>query len=202
MDNEPGSSAATAELVRRARCGDREAYDRLFSRATPRALLFVQLRLGPGLRGRVEEADVLQDAYLEAHAAFPRFLYQGEGSFSRWLCRIIENRLRGLADYHFAAKRSPARVPVRISQVIQLALSPATGPSTAADRRERHGRLARAMESLPVEDREVLLLRFFQDRTVDEIAHLMGRSPSAIRRALGRATTRLGGSLGDRDDAP
>ena len=193
----PEQAEATAALVLRAREGDREAYDRLFERAAPRALQFVRLRLGPRLRGRVEEADVLQDAYLDAHAAFARFHFQGAGSFSRWLCRIIENRIRGLADYHGAAKRRPRGRVERISGVVERALAATPGPSTQADRNDRHARLAAALAALPEEQREVLLLRYFQDRSVDEIAHLVGRSPSAVRRAIGRATAGLGGMLGE-----
>ncbi len=193
----PDQDAVTAALVLRAREGDREAYDRLFERAAPRALQFVRLRLGAALRGRVEEVDVLQDAYLDAHAAFPRFRFQGPGSFSRWLCRIIENRIRGLADFHGAAKRRPPGGDVRISQVVERACSPAPGPSTAADGNDRQRRLAGALLALPEDQREVLLLRFFQDRSVDDIAHLTGQSPSSVRRVVGRATARLGALLSE-----
>lgn len=198
----PEQADATAALVLRAREGDREAYDRLFERAAPRALQFVRLRLGPRLRTRVEEVDVLQDAYLDAHAAFPRFHFQGTGSFSRWLCRIIENRIRGLADFHGAEKRRPkAGREERISRVIERVRASTPGPSTQADRNDRHARLAGALEALPGDQREVLLLRYFQDRSVDEIAHLVGRSASSVRRAIGRATLSLGDLLGEEREA-
>jgi RNA polymerase sigma-70 factor (ECF subfamily) len=193
----PERADATAALVLRAREGDRGAYDRLFERAAPRALQFVRLRLGPRLRGRVEEMDVLQDAYLDAHAAFPRFHFQGPGSFSRWLCRIIENRIRGLADFHGAEKRRPRGGEERISRVVERVCASTPGPSTEADRNDRHARLASALAALPEEQREVLLLRFFQDRSVDEIAHLTGQSPSSVRRLAGRATARLGRLLSE-----
>ena len=101
----------TRTLWLRARGGDRSAYDRLFALHAERARLFVAARLGPRLRAGVETQDVLQDAYLAAHAAFDRFEYADEGSFARWLFRIIENRLRDLSDHVGAIKRQPVPLP-------------------------------------------------------------------------------------------
>ena len=82
----------TRRLWLQARGGDRAAYDRLFALHADRALMFVRARLGPRLRASVESADVLQDAYLAAHAAFDRFNYTDEGAFARWLFRRLWNR--------------------------------------------------------------------------------------------------------------
>jgi RNA polymerase sigma factor (sigma-70 family) len=70
-----------------------------------------------------------------------------------------------------------------------------TGPATGAARREEHERLASAIEALEPEEREAILARYFADRTVDEIAASLGRSPTAVRRLLGRAVVRLGERL-------
>lgn len=79
----PPGPGPTEALYRAARDGSREAYDRLFARATENALLFVRLRLGPGLRSEADSLDVLQDAWLETHRDFDRFTWQGEASFAR-----------------------------------------------------------------------------------------------------------------------
>lgn len=189
-DAYPGRT--TAVLVQRARGGDREAYDALFALAADRARLFVRLRLGPALRAKVDVDDVLQEAYLEAHRSFERFRYHGDGAFSRWLCRIIENRIRGLADHHGAVKRKPPGALARVSRIEQRVAAARTGPQTAALRGERSALLVQAMDALADEEREVLLLRFFQDRSLDDIAHTTGRSPTAVRRLLGKATRRMG----------
>ena len=103
----------TADLVARARAGDRDAYDRLFALAADRVLLFLRVRLGPELAARVEPMDVLQETYVEALSGFARFEYRGDDTFARWLCRIAENKLHGLAKFHGAQKRrSAGTVPV------------------------------------------------------------------------------------------
>lgn len=198
MATEESLQRATAILVERAQRGDQEAYDRLFALGADRALLFIRLRLGARLRSKLDPMDVLQEAYLEAHKAFPSFSYTGDDAFSRWLNRIIENCIRGLADHHGAKKRKPPGEVRQVSRVLDQIRASGTGPVTAADRLDSRDRLARAMEKLEEEDRQVLLMRHFEDLTVDEIAHRLGRSPSATRRLLGRATTRLGTLLESR----
>lgn len=195
MDADEGSTRVTAGIVERARAGDREAYDQLFALAADRVLWFIRLRLGAGLRGRLDSMDVLQETYLEAHRAFARFEYRDDGSLFRWLCRLVENRIRGLADHFGAQKRRPPGEALPISKVLERVRASRTGPATAADRTEQRERLAAALERLESEEREVLLLRSFQERSVEEIADLLGKSTSSVQRLLGRATVRLGSKL-------
>src|SRR5258705_120811 len=70
----------------------------------------------------------------------------------------------------------------------------------AAALSEGKQRLADAMAALPDDERDVLLLRFFQDLALDDIAHRTGRSEAGVRRLLGRATARLGGLLAGADE--
>ena len=176
----------TRTLWLRARDGDRTAYDRLFALHVDRAMMFIRARLGSKLRASVESEDVLQDAYLAAHAAFDRFDYTDEGAFSRWLFRIIENRLRDLNDYVGAKKRQAVDLP---------APDPATGPVTAADRTERREALVRALDGLEEDHRRVILLRYFEGQSADETGRLMGRSPGAVRKLAARALAELGDKL-------
>jgi RNA polymerase sigma-70 factor (ECF subfamily) len=176
----------TRTLWLRARGGDRAAYDRLFALHADRALMFIRARLGPRLQGRVESADVLQDAFLAAHAAFNGFQYTDEGAFARWLFRIIENRLRDLNDYLAAKKRQVVNLPT---------LDPATGPVTAADREQRREALVRALNELGDEHRRVIVLRYFEGLGAEETGRLMDRSPGAIRKLAARALAELGEKL-------
>ena len=179
--------ASTARLLQRARDGDRAAYDRLFALAADRLLLYVRLRLGKGLRDRLESMDVVQEAYLEAWKDLATFEPRDDGAFARWLCRVAENRLRGLADHHGAQKRQARDV-----EDVRRTLP---GPATSAARRETRVRVEAALDRLEPDEREVLLLRHFQGLTIDEAAVVLGRSATAVRRLLGRAARRLGEEL-------
>src|SRR6185503_10965074 len=170
MAQPPPPGPLTAQLLDRAKAGDADAYNRLFALAADRLLLFIRLRLGEALRAKLDSMDVLQEAYLEAHRHLARFEHREDGAFARWLCRIAENRIRGLADHHGAKKRTTPGEAGAASRALELARNPQTGPLTAVARREGRERLARAMERLEAEEREVLLLRHFEERPIEEIA--------------------------------
>jgi RNA polymerase sigma-70 factor (ECF subfamily) len=175
----------TKTLCLRAQAGDREAYDRLFSLHADRALLFIRARLGPKLRAKIESVDVLQDAYLAAHQAFDRFEYADDGSFLRWLCRIIENRIRD-ANAHFGAQKR---------QAVPLPKSDPTGPLTALDRAQSREQLLRALDRLNDDHRQVLILRFFEGCSAEEAGEVMQRSAGAVRSLTHRALVELGKQL-------
>jgi RNA polymerase sigma-70 factor (ECF subfamily) len=185
----------TLLLLDQARSGDRDAYDRLFALTVDRVLLFIRMKLGEALRAKVDSMDVLQEAYLEAHRDLAQLDVQDDGAFVRWLCRIAENRIRGLADHFGAQKRQPPQGEASVTRAMELARHPGTGPLTAVARSESREQLEKAMERLEAEERDVLLLRHFEDRPLEQIAEIMGRSPTAVRRLLGRASLRLGEEL-------
>lgn len=172
----------TQTLCEQAHAGDRRAFDRLFAIHADRARLFVRARLGGRLRQAAETEDVLQEAYLAAYRDFGQFAWTDEGAFTRWLCRIAENRIRDLADREGAAKR----------QAVELPREDATGPVTAADRGEQRERLAGALERLTEEHREVVLLRYFEGMSAEETGVLMKRTPGAVRKLAARALVELG----------
>lgn len=192
MTDPPAPS--TEILVRAAQGGDSRAYDRLFSLAAERIRLYVRARLGARLRSEEDSLDLLQQTYLAAHQAFGSFEYRGDDAFVRWLCRIAENCIRDRVDHHGARKRRPpGRVPV--SRALERLLDPATGPATTAQRREQREHLVAHLDGLDDESRDAVLQRFFQDRTIADIAESLGRSPSGVRRLLGRALLELGRGL-------
>ncbi|HEV3025329.1 MAG TPA: sigma-70 family RNA polymerase sigma factor [Pirellulales bacterium] len=175
----------TQILCQRARQGERAAYDRLFTLHADRALLFIRARLGPKLRAKVESQDVLQEAYLAAHQGFARFEYTDEGAFTRWLCRIIDNRIRDLGDHFGALKR----------QAVELPRSDPTGPVTALDRAEHRAKVGRALDALDDDHRRVLLLRYFEGLSAEEAGQQMNRTAGAVRKLTARALADLGKQL-------
>lgn len=179
------SQSVTHELWKRAKAGDGVAFDELFSIHTERLLVFISAKLGSRLRERIEPQDVLQDAYAAAWQAFSQFDYTDEGAFLRWMCRIIDNRLRDANDYFTAAKRQVQARPYTMP----------TGPLTALARAENRERLQAALVQLSDEHREVILLRYFQGVSTEEAAEQMQRSPGAIRNLLSRALIELGKHL-------
>ena len=63
---------------------------------------------------------------------------------------------------------------------------------TGMIRSEEHQHLRRALEMLPSEQREVVVLRYFSGLTVPEVAKIMGKREGTIKSRLSRALNRLG----------
>ena len=187
---------ATRKLLLRARAGDRSAADELFAAAAERVGLFVQLRMGPALRAKMEPVDVIQETWVAVLEGLEDFESRGQGSFSAWVCRIAERRLASLARYGARAKRKLPGTEQAVSMLLDHARQSATGPFSHAVCSERGSQLSSAIEALEAKDREVLLMRHFEELTLDEISHRTGSSPSAVRRQLGRALALLGQSIG------
>lgn len=163
-----------------------------FARAADSVLLFIRMRLGAKLAAKTEPMDLLQDTFVTAYEAYDSFEPRGKGSFTAWLCRIAENRIRALADHHGAAKRTPPGEAQPVSRVLERVRAERTGPATAAARQEEHDRLFAALGELDDDEREALLQRHFLGRTFEEIADALDLAPTTARRLTARATARLG----------
>jgi RNA polymerase sigma-70 factor (ECF subfamily) len=182
-------------LVGAAQAGDRRAYEALFERYAERLLLYVRLRLGAALRGKVSPFDVLQETFLAAHKAFAEFDQRDEDSFSHWIHRIAHNRIRDLADHHGAQRRAPAGGHLDGSGVIERIRASQTGPSTRAGREEEQRRLEQAIQALEPREREALLLRYFEGQSFERVGQALGCSRETARAVVGTAQVKLGSAL-------
>lgn len=187
-DRNPSESA----LLERARAGDAAAFGALFAHSAPATLFFVRARLGKKLRTKVESIDVLQDAYLDAWRAFDGFDGRDAAAFAKWVARIVENRIRGLADHFGARKRAIPEGMAHVSTIVDLEAEKGKGPATEAAARDERDRVLLALADLDPLEREAILLRYYQNRSVEEIAGLLGQSETSTRRLIGKATARLG----------
>jgi RNA polymerase sigma-70 factor (ECF subfamily) len=185
----------TDELTLGARGGDGEAYEALFARVADRLVLYVRLRLGPQLAASLEPMDVVQDTYLAALRSFEGFEPREDGTFSRWLFRIADNRLRDAAKRLGAQKRQAHQRAVRGSSVLARLRTEEASPATESERRERARALNAALGSLPEEERQAVLLRHFHQETFSGIGEQLGVSEPTARRLVVRAYARLGKTL-------
>ena len=195
------------EEVERLRMGGSEALAELFSIHQDRLERIVQYRLDPRLYGRVDVSDILQEAYLEVSRRIQDYLDQPSVPLFIWL-RQITNQI--LIDTHrrHLAKMRDANQEVRIHRgnyVNASSLSLAaqlvgnlTSPSRAAMRDEILNQLRAALDEMDELDREVLVLRHFEELSNNEVAEVLGIQKSAASnryvRALKRLRTILDGS--------
>lgn len=189
-----------ADLVRRILAGDRDALGQLFAIYRPRLWRMVAFRLHPGLQGRIDADDVLQDAWLNALERIDHF-YEGGGTSSfLWFRAIVIQTLVDLHRFHLGAqKRSTARemsigsgwTSGSTSSSLAFHLSDsARSPSSNASHAELTRRLDSVLLGMNEIDREILALRHFESLSNSEVAGLLNLSEQAASvryiRALGR----------------
>ena len=193
-----GNSAGECEgLVAQVRAGDRSALDRLFARHEDYLRRVIGLRLDRRLRPRLGVSDVVQATQLDALERIDDYLAGEPLPFRWWLRKAAHERLRRVHRAHLrTGKRAVARevpLPDRSSlQLVSRLAAPGPSPSRQAARRELAARVRRALARLPETDREILLMRDFEDLPYDEIAYVLRIESAAARMRHGRALIRLG----------
>jgi RNA polymerase sigma-70 factor (ECF subfamily) len=186
----------TQRLLGAARAGDRRAVEELFARHRPYLHRLIQVRLEPRLHPRVDASDVIQEAQLEAARRLESYLQEPALPFRLWLRQLACERLVMLRRYHRgAAQRSVDReVPLLERSALLLArqlLAAGSTPSQGLEREEMACRVRRAVAQLPAIDREVLVMRTFEELSYEEVACVLGVDPAAARKRHGRALLRL-----------
>ena len=196
MPSAEPDSQETEGLLEQAAAGDSLARERLLKRHRPRLREFVEVHLDPALRARLDASDVVQEAQLEVARRLPDFLQRRPMPFRLWLRKTAYERLLMLRRrHHGAARRSVGRevaLPDRSSLALaQQLLAPHSSPSRQADRQEQARRVQEALARLAEADREVLLMRHYEDLPYEDIGCILGIEPAAARKRAGRALVRL-----------
>ena len=181
------------------RAGEDAALGLLFERLRERLHRMVHFRLDPRLVGRLDADDVLQEAFLEAGKRLGAF--RGDDKpFLVWIRLITQQTMIDLHRKHLGAKmRSAGReVLAPASGAISgFFVGTMTSPSGAVMREELRARVEAALASMDEIDREVLLLRHFEELSNKEAAAVLGIQENAASNRYVRALTRLKGHLGD-----
>jgi len=189
-----GSSTA---VLREALAGSDAALDLLYERVGPRLLSFIRVKMGRGLRARLESRDILQAAFLKSFQHLEEFEGQDGRSLLGWMMRIAEREIRDRVEFHQRGQRDARREDDIAGHAERLAARSRSALSRII-LDERAARLEEALESLPEAHRRVILLRGFEELTFPEIARVLGKSEDACRMQYARAMTALTLALADR----
>ncbi|MGH3039587.1 MAG: RNA polymerase sigma factor [Gaiellaceae bacterium] len=173
----PGVEVGSA-VLERARRGDQEAFAAVIRHYDPglRALAYRLL----GDRDRMDDA--LQEAYVKAFRALPRF--RGDSKLGTWLYRIAYNACLD------ELRRS------RRTEELPLEAEVPSREDDPGDRVASRGDLARALAALPAEDRAAVLLVDAQGFDYRESARILGIPEGTVASRLNRARASLRTALG------
>ncbi len=193
----------TEELLRRTAQGDQAALQQLLVHHQGRLLRLIGLRLDRRLVARIDPADVLQEALLEAVRRLPEYLRERPLPFYPWLRRLALDQLADLHRRHLHTQRRSVgreeRLVLDERSALELAnrlLARGSSPSARMQRSELRARLEAALARLGEADREILVLRHLEQLSAAEIAAVLGiREGSVYTRHL-RALERLRRLLG------
>ncbi len=174
-------------LIRRCQSGDKEAFRCLVDKY--RSVLFGIAYLMT--RNKESAEDAVQRSLLQMWKHIPSLRLRT--SLKAWLTRIVINEVNQL----HRKKRLPT---VRVKETLEVAGDPNEVETTAISH-ERHRRLKEALEVLPKDQREVVILRYFSELTVPEIAAVTGTREGTVKSRLSRALNRLGEILRNKEEA-
>ena len=207
----PNTPAPAHALLQQASVGDSAAWGALLEEHGERLRRMVAFRLDPRLRGRVDAADVVQDAYLEAAHHREAYFRLSAVPLFLWLRGIVCNKLLETHRHHLGTQmRDAGREVPRNGNAVGGSAPDATsvallagftghaaGPGTAAAGAEAADRLREAIAALAEIDREVLALRHFEQLSNAEVAATLGIGERAAKERYVRALQRLRATLAD-----
>lgn len=165
-------------IIARARRGDADAFEQLV--IAYRDQVF---RLALRMCGNEADADeVAQEAFLSAWKALPNF--RGDSQFSTWLYQLTSH---AAIDLLRREKRQ-----IAAEDITEVSVSdPAPSPQQQAERSETRQAVRDAMGQLSPEYRQIVVLRFLQELSYEEIGAVLKLPPGTVKSRLNRAKAQL-----------
>jgi RNA polymerase sigma-70 factor, ECF subfamily len=191
----------TQELLDQARQGNADAVDALLARHREPVRRMIDLRLDPAIVQRLDASDVVQDVLLEASRRLQEYLRKPAMPFHLWLRHIAKDHLIDAHRRHHTAQKrgvdreQPIHRPGWADRSsLELAgqlMDPERTPASEAIQQELQKRLHEALEQLEDADREVILMRHFEQLGNQEAATALGLTEAAASMRYLRAVRRL-----------
>lgn len=179
------------ELVRRVQRGDRSAFDLLFLRHRHK----IHGLVSRFVRREEEIDDVVQESFIRAYRALPRFRL--ESAFYTWLYRIAINTAK---NYITAQNRRPSTLH---GDIDEIELSEATGalmelgdPENEYLTGELEVAIRKALDALPGDLKNAVTFREFDGLSYEQIAEIMDCPVGTVRSRIFRAREAIDKSIG------
>lgn len=172
------------ELIKIIRNSNAEKYDEIIKRYQGK--LFVYLyRL---INSKEEVQDLLQDVFVKAFKNLHS--YDTKRKFSSWIYRIAHNE----AVNHIKRKSLKKFIPWEDITAVKDKLEMTSVEEGAQDswiRKETEKEVNKAMERLPFKYKQVLMLRYYSDKSYKEISEISGKPVNTVGTLISRAKRKL-----------
>ena len=161
-------------------------------------LLLARIRLGRKLQGKLDASDIVQQTMIEAHQALESFRGDNPASPAAWLRQILARNIANAVRDLTREKRDVTRdrslwadLEESASRLEGWLAADQSSPSQQAVRHERALLLAQAIDHLPEQQREAIVLRHFQGRSLTRIAEELKTTTAAVTGLLHRGLKSL-----------
>jgi len=197
----------TRVLLRRVAEAEPGAAEQLWETYRAPLRRMIDLRLDHALGRRLDASDVVQDVLIKASQRLGDYLRNPTMPFHLWLRQMAQDQMidehrrhRGAARRSLDRERPMAAASYLDRSSLDLAAQlrdPELTPAAAALRGELERRFQAALKQLDDVDREIILLRHFEQLSNGEAAHALGLSEAAAGMRHLRALRRLRAILGE-----
>ena len=199
--SETCNSDSMAALIGRCQRGDTSAVNQLLASQRDRVRRTVSLRLDPRVAGRVDDSDIVQEAMMEASRRLPDYLERHEKDFPLfvWMRKIAIDQVIMCHRRHLgAAKRDVKRevpMPVTSESMARALLDKSRFPDQKVFDAELLVEVEREFARIDEDDREILMLRHFEQMSNIEAAEVLGINPSTASSRYLRALKKMHDAL-------
>lgn len=194
-------SSPSDDLLAAAKQGDQTALATLLEEHRERLERIVKLRIDRRLQGRVDPADVVQETTVAVLKKFPDYADSPKLSFFLWLRLETLQKLIDVHRFHLGTKMRSAGQEVSLHRgslpqvnsvsLAEQLLGRLSTASRTAMRAELKLKVEDALNQMDAHDREMLVLRHFEELSNAEAAEVLGISPTAACNRYVRALKRL-----------
>jgi RNA polymerase sigma-70 factor (ECF subfamily) len=179
---EAGKAASDRDLISRIAGGDRHAMGTLFSRERVRVYRFLRRMIRDGALAEDLVSDVFMDVWRQAGH------FEARSSLSTWLLGIARNKaLSALRRKGFDELDE---------EVVSLVPDTADTPQSSLEKKDVARILRRCLANLPRSHAEIMDLVYYHEKSVGEVAKLMGIPENTVKTRMFAARKRLAGLLG------
>ncbi len=168
------------ELIEQVSAGNQKAFSEIVRRYEKRVFFVVKKMLNDD----DESSDATQEVFIKLHDSLKKF--RGDANLYTYIYRIATN-----VAISYLRKRK-VRSVVRLDEVVTNMLSGGNEPQRESDQEELRKLVADAVAALPAQQKQVFVLRFYEELSYEEIAQVMHRSMGAMKANYFHAMKKIG----------
>jgi RNA polymerase sigma-70 factor (ECF subfamily) len=195
----PGMTVNPEQMIAEVRAGADAVLGPLLDLYRNYLRLLARVEIGRRLQGKVDASDLVQETFLEAHRNFARFRGTNEPQLVSWLRQILAGKVAYLLRHYLGTQGRDVRLERELAADLDNSsrllgaelIASMSSPSQQAVRREQAVLLANALQRLPEDYREVIVLRHLQGLRFPEIGERLGKSVDSVQKLWLRGLARL-----------